>query len=329
MKKHHFQYCLTFLFVFATGLAAFAQQSAEVADGPKEDIYFFDRFFTMGLVIIAAVVILASLLIMYRLLSAMIKMQEFQLFKEHGMEEYLQEIQKPRPSAFGQLWQKWERSVPIEREKDVLFDHDFDGIRELDNVLPPWWLALFYITIIWGLGYLVYYHFGGPGKSSHEEYKMEVQAAQETLIASAEKTIAKGGGIDENTVTLLTDAAALESGKGTFISLCAACHGQKGEGGIGPNLTDDNWIHGCTVKDVFRVITVGVAEKGMVSWKSQLTPLQIQQVSSYLLTLRGTNPPNPKAPQGEVCKADATSAPQAAPADTTKMAKDNTAQPGK
>jgi cytochrome c oxidase cbb3-type subunit 3 len=120
--------------------------------------------------------------------------------------------------------------------------------------------------------------------------------------------------VDEKSVVTLTDEAALDKGKTIFISYCAACHGTQGEGGVGPNMTDNYWIHGGDIKDLFRVVKYGVPEKGMISWKSQLSPVQMQQVSSYILTLVGTNPPNQKEPQGELYEPAAETAPEGEPA---------------
>lgn len=203
----------------------------------------------------------------------------------------------------------WENPVPIDREEEILSHHDFDGIRELDNQLPPWWVNLFVLSIIWAGIYMYYYHWGGNGPSSKEEYEMEMeQAKKQQAIALAGQASA----VDESNVTALTDAAALGEGELIFKNVCAACHGQKGEGTVGPNMTDEYWIHGGGIKNIFKTVKYGVPDKGMISWQSQLTPSDIQKVSSYILTLQGTNPPNPKAPQGEIWKEEAT-----APADST------------
>lgn len=185
-------------------------------------------------------------------------------------------------------------STPIEKEDSIILDHNYDGIKELDNSLPPWWLYLFYATIVFGFVYMLHYHVFNSGPSSAQEYVQEVEFAQAQLAANA-----SGPAITEETVTALTDAGALSSGKDIFIKNCAACHGQKGEGLVGPNMTDDFWIHGGGIKNVYKIIKNGVIEKGMISWKSQLSPAQMQDVGSYILSLKGTNPPNPKAPQGD------------------------------
>lgn len=198
---------------------------------------------------------------------------------------------------------------PIEQEHTILLDHNYDGIMELDNNLPPWWKYLFYVTIVFSIIYMINYHVINIWPLSDQEYKDEI------ALAELQKANMAGAMINENTVTALTDIAALSAGKEIFVKYCAACHGQKGEGLVGPNLTDDYWIHGGGIKNIYRIVVNGVIEKGMLSWKAQLKPQQIQEVGSYILSLYGTNPPNAKAPQGEKWVDPAN-----APADTTKKA---------
>lgn len=204
----------------------------------------------------------------------------------------------------------WEDPVPQEREGDITLDHNYDGIRELDNHLPPWWVNMFILTCIWAVGYMWYYHWGGSGPNQEQEYQNSVdQAKKEIAMALAGKADA----IDESNVTALTDEGALAQGELIYKNVCAACHGQKGEGLVGPNMTDEYWLHGGGIKNVFKTVKYGVPEKGMIAWSAQLKPSDIQKVSSYILTLKGTNPPNPKAPQGEIWKDEA------AAQDTTKV----------
>lgn len=196
----------------------------------------------------------------------------------------------------------WEGSlseaVPVEMEADIMLDHEYDGIRELDNKLPPWWLYMFYASIVFGFVYLGYYQFT-PGHTQQDEYEaqlVEAAAEKEAYLAKA------GAKVDENTATVLT-GAAIEKGRKTFQSLCIACHGPSGgssPNGVGPNLTDEYWINGGGIKNIFKTIKYGVPAKGMISWESQLTPVQIQEVSSYIISIQGTNPENAKGPQGEV-----------------------------
>ena len=179
----------------------------------------------------------------------------------------------------------------------LLAGHDYDGIQELDNKLPKWWLWLFYITIIFSVIYVIRYHVTGWGELQEEEYASEMKAA-ETKYSQNQSTTT----LDASNVTLLTDDASLASGKTVYDQHCAVCHLAEGQGLVGPNMTDEYWIHGCSIGDVYNLIVVGVPEKGMVSWEKTLSPVQIQQVASFILSLQGTNPPNPKEPQGEECK---------------------------
>ena len=201
------------------------------------------------------------------------------------------------PSLIRELYQKLTDAVPVEREDEVLLNHNYDGIRELDNRLPPWWLGLFYVSIVFGVAYFGYYHVAGKGLSSAEAWEEEMRVAKDEVNAYL---ASRADVVDENTVELITDQAHLDAGEITFNTLCATCHLTSGAGLVGPNLTDEYWLHGGSMKDVFRVVKYGVPEKGMISWASQLRPSQMQEVSSYILhSLQGTNPPNPKEPQGE------------------------------
>lgn len=178
----------------------------------------------------------------------------------------------------------------------IIQDHDYDGIKELDNSLPKWWLWLFYFTIIFSVIYVLRYHVTGWGVLQQEEYDIE--------MADAKLKYSKpdnGSMLDASTVTLLTDEASMAAGKVIYDKQCAVCHLAEGQGLVGPNMTDEYWIHGCDISDLYNIIVVGVPEKGMISWESQLPPVQIQQVASFILSLQGTDPPNPKEPQGEVC----------------------------
>lgn len=194
------------------------------------------------------------------------------------------------------FWQRFTGLSPLKMERDLVMEHQYDGIEELDNPTPPWFMTLFYGTIGIAVLYLLVYHVFGDGNIMVKEYTQEVTIAEKERAVYIAKV---SGSINENTVTLVKDSRAIEAGKAVFSQFCVACHGQNAEGVIGPNLTDEYWLHGGSIKAVFHTITEGVPDKGMVAWKKQLNPLQIQQISSYILSLRGTNPPNAKAPQGE------------------------------
>src|SRR6478609_3159521 len=195
------------------------------------------------------------------------------------------------------LMQRLTKTVPIEDEKQLLMDHDYDGIKELDNNLPPWWVYLFYACIIFAVVYLVRFEvMGAPDQET--ELKNEMAQAK---IDVAEYMKTAPDLMDEKTVTLLTDPADLTKGKTIFETNCVACHRADAGGQIGPNLTDDNWILGGGIKKIFHTITNGGRDgKGMIAWKGTLKPKEIQAVASYVLSLQGRNPKEPKAPEGEV-----------------------------
>ena len=195
------------------------------------------------------------------------------------------------------LYKMLTRSKSIEQEGEIMMDHDYDGIKELDNVLPPWWVGLFYATIIFAIVYLVRFHIL-DGNDQIEEFEIEMAEAKKEV--DAYKATAKDL-IDAESVTLLTDDADLAQGKTIFENTCAACHRADGGGGIGPNLTDKYWILGGGIKNVFHTISEGGRDgKGMVAWKATLRPNEIQSVASYVLSLQGTNPADAKAPEGEI-----------------------------
>ena len=188
-------------------------------------------------------------------------------------------------------------SKPIEEEKDIILDHNYDGIRELDNNLPPWWLYGFYGTILFGAIYLLRFHvFNGEGQYDELETEYAIaNAAIEEYNKTAKDLV------DFNTVELLTDASSLASGKKVFETVCVACHKADGGGGIGPNLTDKYWILGGGIKNVFKTISEGGRDgKGMIAWKQSYKPAEIAQIASYVLTLQGTTPAEPKEPEGEI-----------------------------
>lgn len=196
------------------------------------------------------------------------------------------------------LLKRWTKAKAIEEEGEIELDHNYDGIKELDNSLPPWWLYMFYATIIFGAVYLVRYHMLG-GDNQVMEYEKAVAQAKRDL--DAYRSISKEAIIDAETVTVSTDPADLKRGKAVFNLNCAACHAPDGGGGIGPNLTDKYWILGGGIKNVFTTISDGGRPgKGMVAWGKTLKPKDIQKVASYILSLEGTTPAKPKKAEGEL-----------------------------
>jgi len=223
-------------------------------------------------------------------------------------------------SAFYQnIIKKLTRSKEMEQEADVMLDHNYDGIRELDNVLPPWWVYLFYGCIIFAGIYLVRYEILGADNQA-QEFDKEVAEAK---IAVDEYNKTAPDMMNKEKVTLLTDPASIAAGKTIFMANCTACHRPDAGGQIGPNLTDDMWINGGGIKNVFNTIMEGGRDgKGMVSWKASIKPSDIQKVASYVLSLQGSHPKEPKPTEPEAKKWVDESAPKtAAPAsDTTNVA---------
>lgn len=186
-------------------------------------------------------------------------------------------------------------------EEKIGVDHDFDGITELDNRIPPWFNYLFYGTVIFGIAYLVHFHvLGGTLSAGEYEAQMAAAAIERRVV------LANEGSIDENNIAVLTTDAALTNGEGNFQKYCVSCHAKDGGGLVGPNLTDQYWIHGGAVRDVYMTIKNGVPAKGMISWQLVFTPKQMQELASYVLSLQGTTPLAPKKAEGNlyVAKAD-------------------------
>lgn len=198
---------------------------------------------------------------------------------------------------YKKLMAKLTKTESLDNEDQLLLDHDYDGIKELDNNLPPWWVYLFYACIVFGVVYMVRFEVLG---ADNQEMELKKEVAQAKIdIAEYMKTAPDM--MDEKTVTLLTDPADLAAGKEIFTANCAACHRADGGGQIGPNLTDDQWILGGGIKNVFHTLVNGGRDgKGMISWKGTLKPKEMQKVASYILSLKGSNPPDAKAPEGEV-----------------------------
>ncbi len=239
------------------------------------------------------------LLIAIELILQSVENVMFHTLSEEAKERYLASKSKSWEWSWGKnTYKKLLGSKPMEAEGEIILDHNYDGIRELDNKLPPWWVYMFYATIIFGVVYLVRFHvFNDYDQDS--EYEREVAAAQ--LEIEAYKKTAKDL-VDANTVALLTEAADINAGKAIYETNCVACHMADGGGGIGPNLTDDHWILGGGIKNVFSTVSEGGRDgKGMVAWKQILKPVEMAQVSSYILIeIQGKTPANPKAAEGDV-----------------------------
>ena len=227
-----------------------------------------------------------------------------------------------RASWWARLGQSLTRQVPVEQEQDIVMDHEYDGIRELDNSLPPWWVWLFYGTIVWAVVYIVNVHVIKIWPNQDTEYRLEMAQAKSDVDAYLATLTDL---VDENTVERHNDPSMIATGKTIYMDNCTPCHGKSMEGveGLGPNLTDAYWKHGGGIKNIFKVIKYGVPDKGMISWKSQLKPSEIASLSEFILSLEGSNPPNAKAPEGELWKEEgSTTEPsnQTSEADTARTA---------
>ena len=278
----------------------FAQATDALADGTtiasSVDFYggvSYNTFWTMS------TVILLELLVIF-LLVLFIK----NIFRSiHPVEKIIVQGKLQSGSWMIRTWHRLDKqfftkAIPLEKEADMLLDHDYDGIKELDNALPPWWKYGFYITIVVALFYIFKFEVWHTGMNPTQEYAEEMSAAKiqtDAYLASAKENV------DENSVVQL-DAAGAAAGKEIFTKTCVACHLAEGQGSVGPNLTDEYWIHGGGVKDIFKTIKYGYPDKGMQSWQTTYSPVQMQQLATYIRTLKGTNPPNPKAPQGDLYK---------------------------
>lgn len=297
------------------GGVLFAQAAKPATDTASNAIEIPHFFFspTFYIVFITIIILLATVL---TLLYTVRKLTD-RLVEPEAAKENIVELNKaPKPKSFwsGKFMRSLTATVPIEHERDVLLDHNYDGIQELDNKLPPWWVWGFYATIVFAVIYLAQYHVFKTGKLQIAEYNQEMQEAAQQ---KAELMKVAANNISFENVKQLTDATSLTEGKDIFKKNCVACHKEDGGGNVGPNLTDDYWIHGGGIRNIFNTISEGVPSKGMITWKNQFSPKQIQAVASYVMTLHGTNPPGAKEPQGEKWIE-----PTASKADTTAAVKD-------
>jgi len=208
-------------------------------------------------------------------------------------------------------WSFWNKqlndAVPLEQEESIDMGHEYDGIRELDNNLPPWWKYGFYVSIAFAFVYLIHFHVAeisvldvvfGEQQSSQEEFAIAMEEAEVVHQLYLEKM---ANMVNETSVTMLTAKTDISKGASIYKSNnCQSCHGQSGEGGIGPNLTDPYWKHGGEIKDVFASIKYGIPATAMKSWQKEIKPKEMQELSSYIMSLQGTNPPNGKAPEGKM-----------------------------
>ena len=188
--------------------------------------------------------------------------------------------------------------MPNKQDQDHLLDHNYDGIQEYDNPMPRWWVYIFWATIVFSLLYWFNVPGFGIGKGRIANYDRDMAAA---AAAAAKREAAQPAAASpEQLMAMTKEASILALGKQTFTQTCAACHRADAGGQIGPNLTDDYWLHGAAIEQIHKTVADGVLEKGMPPWAKVLKPAQLDAVVAYVFTLRGTNPPNPKPPQGDL-----------------------------
>lgn len=292
---------LIFFLAVLFSVGAFAQESqgaqkslmADPFNHPMMPLYIIIAFVFVVVILVAVVAIY-----MIRILNILTARAEEERAQKLGV------AYKPKPGLWARFSQTVNASVPVEEEKNIELDHNFDGIKELDNHLPPWWTWLFYGTIAWSIVYLFVFHISSSLPLSLDEYQNEVALAEEQ--ARKFKASQPQAEIDENKLAFIPDSVSfILNGKSVFMdNNCSSCHRADGGGNaIGPNLTDEYWLHGGDIKNVFATVKNGVVEKGMPAWGKSLSPTQVRDVTFFILSLKGTKPANAKAPQGEIYKA--------------------------
>lgn len=289
------------LFIILSSFSTFAQGKAALIKDDRIGGVDQFTFYFMIVVIVLELLVIGVLIHTLRY-----------LLKSNQVKPNIAVANKPKEKTILDILSD---AVEVENEEAILLDHDYDGIKELDNNLPPWWKYGFYLTILVAVVYMINYHVVKSSPLQLEEYTNSIKKA-DAEIAEFMKTSANN--VDENSVKLLTAASDISIGKELFLGTCAACHGKFGEGTVGPNLTDDYWLHSGSVKEIFKTIKYGYPDKGMKSWKEDFSPMQMAQLTGYIKTLRGTNPPKPKDKQGDLYVEES-----AAPSDSTMTLNDS------
>lgn len=291
-----FKLLILSLLLLCAPAKTFAQNVGPTASGNESFIFYLVIslvFFVMILVLVVAIYTLS-------ILKMIIKSERGQTEEEVETETWWDKLKLKMTDA-----------VPVEQEETVLLTHEYDGIKELDNHLPPWWKWLFYATIIFAVFYLAVHHVWKTAPLQIQEYQNE-------LLAAAQLEEERGGddedAINEDNVTFSNEVAVIEKGKQLYDVNCVACHRNDAGGlpGLGPNLTDEYWLHGGGIKNIFKTIQNGVQGTSMISWKTQMSPEDMRSVASYVMTVEGTNPPNAREPQGERYVPEAEAAPKEA-----------------
>ena len=312
MNKRNTRRYMTALLSFAIAVAQAQTQAAAAVD-----LNFWENTFGKLAIAGGVIIVSAALITILRLLTIVVRLEELKVLKEKGIEEVMETYRQPQDNWWQKFLKVATKAVPVSREQDIDMGHEYDGIRELDNKLPPWWLWMFYASIIFSAVYWSVFHLSSSGPSLKDSYEKDMETARASVAAYLAK---QADQVDETNVVALTEKQDLELGKTIFGANCVPCHGTAGEGNsIGPNLTDEFWIHGGGIKNVFTTIKYGVVEKGMQSWKENLRATDMQRVASYILTLQGSNPPGAKAPQGEIWTPEAQGNTPSQAVDTTSQ----------
>lgn len=247
-------------------------------------------------IIVAAVAAIVLLVAIYALqvLTKLLKSEQERQAKEAGI----------TAEATPGLWQKILRvankRVDIKDEESIILDHNYDGIRELDNHLPPWWTYLFYATVVFSIFYVIFYHVTDTFPSQEKEYEIEMAEAAAMAEMRLAASQAAGTVFNVDDLELTTDTEVLASGAKIFGQQCAVCHKADAGGLIGPNLTDDYWLHGGDIKSLYKTISEGVPGTTMIPWKASISADDMAALANYIKSIRGTNPPGAKAPEGEL-----------------------------
>ncbi|RVU02844.1 c-type cytochrome [Mucilaginibacter limnophilus] len=288
---------LTFLSLFLLSTAPVMADEGSLMSGETQDYIAYGAIILMLLLfVVTMLVLLRTFKVLSRLLIGK-EAPEIAVDVQHATVP----VAKPKNTVINKLLSL----KPLSEEKDLIIEHDYDGIQELDNPTPAWFMVLFYATIVFAVGYLMVYHALGIGQLQDQEYVTEMKIAEKEKEAFLAKSADR---VDENTVKLSTDPGVIGAGQEIFVKNCSPCHGDKGQGVVGPNLTDDYWLHGGKINEVFKTIKYGIQAKGMPNWDKQLSPKQIADVASYIESIHGTNPPGAKQPEGEKMNDEKTAA---------------------
>lgn len=289
MKKSRLYFIAFVLLIFAGAIAAPSLEKEAVSEFISDPTIWI-----IGLVVLF---LIFSIIAVTNALDSI----KYHVLKKEGRLAELGEGEEAAEDGFDnaltRLWQRMQDAKPIEEESEIELDHNYDGIHELDNNLPPWWLWGFYLSIAFAVVYLMRFHVLETAPLQQAEYEQQMAEAE---IQKAEYLKNAANLVDETSVAMLTDEGLIKEGATIYAENCAVCHANDGGGGVGPNLTDPYWKHGGNISDVFSTIKYGVPAKGMIAWKDQLNPSKMQKVASFIMTMQGTTPLDPKEPEGDL-----------------------------